>query len=606
MAISSIFLRLGQALIWCIVTINGKPTLCAAREIRMQSTTTTNTLRDLVRSFNDGSILLPQFQRDYVWKANKIRNLLDSLFHDLPIGGFYVWQPTGKRADPKSKAFGRVKLSGPSSVYLIDGQQRLTSLEAAFGLFSGEDKRGDELQCYLDLSVQQDERKRDTRLFVSRAGRKSTERRLSNGDPTLIEVKRFFDDEIDYQARNETENDLRGLSGWTSQRVTNAMARYDKAYKMLSQHVPYTTVRDVTDDEAVDIFRRLNKGGTALREGDVQAAELARGPAVAVLKKMREFVLEPVPQRLGFGFSFAFRALVVFHQGSAQFKTLRPDWINAPGPHKRTLSESWQAAQKALTQGLKFIDDHMKWSRRALVPSSNAVIVLAFALDKMRAAAPAPDVAQMYRRWLCLTALRGVFQGSVESTIGRFLRGVRDSRSNPALALVSTLTRNEARAIQAEELTQRAQLWGPATQVFYSWLARRDARDWKTSESLDSLARANFKLPEGDLTVHHIFPRSIAAKVLGNPSDANCLANFAIISRHSNSEFGNKLPEDVLNNLDATEREYASLQFFSSDAGDRLDSRRYEEFRRWRAGQLADAFNEDLGIGFRNTRARAA
>ena len=45
----------------------------------MRTETTTCPLRDLVFGFNRGAILLPQFQRDYVWRPAKIRNLLDSL-----------------------------------------------------------------------------------------------------------------------------------------------------------------------------------------------------------------------------------------------------------------------------------------------------------------------------------------------------------------------------------------------------------------------------------------------------------------------------------------------------------------------------------------------
>ena len=130
----------------------------------MQSDTLPKPLRDLVKRFNTGAILLPQFQRDYVWTPRKIRNLLDSLLRQLPIGGFYLWQPTGKFVDQKPKAFKRQKITAAPSSYLIDGQQRLTSLEAAFGLFSGEDKRGSELRCYLDLSRPAGERRRDTRV----------------------------------------------------------------------------------------------------------------------------------------------------------------------------------------------------------------------------------------------------------------------------------------------------------------------------------------------------------------------------------------------------------------------------------------------------------
>jgi hypothetical protein len=562
----------------------------------MQSDTVPKSLRDLVRGFNTGSILLPQFQRDYVWTPRKIRNLLDSLLNDLPIGGFYLWQATGKFIDQKPKAYRRQRTFAAASAYLIDGQQRLTSLEAAFGLFSGEDKRGAELRCYLDLSREPGERRRDTRLFVSYAGKKSIARRIDKGDPTLVDIKRFYEEKVDHQQRVDLEAELRKLPGWSSGRVAKAMERYDRAYKMLDQRVPCTTVQDVTDDEAVEIFNRLNKGGNALREGDVRAAELARGHAVNVLKKMRDFVAEERPRRLGFGFSFAFRALVVFHRGSAQFSALAPEWINTTGPHKRSLSDSWATVHKSLDRALKFVDEKMGWSRRAFIPSNNAIIVLAFALDKASSVTPSPLADQRYRSWLCLTALRGVFQGSVETTINRFVRAVRETTAHPSAALLNALTRNEARRIQPEELTQYAQLWGPATQILHVWLVRNKAKDWLNGESIDSLARAhNVGLPGGDLTVHHIFPRAAAAKKFVNPKDANCLANFAIISRESNSQLKDRDPEDALELLTPKQRETTAVQFFSSEAGDRLKSKNYEDFRQWRAQKLADAFNVEFG-----------
>jgi len=366
---------------------------------------------------------------------------------------------------------------------------------------------------------------------------------------------------------------------------------------MLDQRVPCTTVHDVTDDEAVEIFNRLNKGGNALREGDVRAAELARGPAVTVLKKMRDFVAEERPRRLGFGFSFAFRALVVFHRGSAQFSSLPPEWINTPGPHKRSLSASWDTVHSSLDRALKFIDEKMGWSRRALVPSTNAIIVLAFALDKARGMPSSPGADRKFSSWLCLTALRGIFQGSVETTINRFVRSVRDSTAHPSTALVNALTKNEARQIKSEELTQYAQLWGPATQILHAWLVRRKARDWLNGETIDALARANdVGVPGGDLTVHHIFPRAAAARKFANPKDANCLANFAIISRESNAHIGDQDPEVALELLTPSQREYASVQFFSAEAGDRLKSENYEKFREWRTQKLGDAFNEEFRV----------
>jgi hypothetical protein len=560
----------------------------------MKFETPTRRLRDLLEEFTHGAILLPQFQRNYVWTSKKIRNLLDSLLKGFPIGGFYIWRPNpGTKTDPKPKAYGE-KITVPFQGYLIDGQQRLTSLEAAYGLFAGEDKGGAELRCYLDLAAD-DDAPRVTRIFVSHAGNQTVAYRWDINDPTLIALKSLYDG-LNQDLRAQTRDNLRLLPGWDPKSVDKALERFDAACQMLNQGVPVTTVSDADDKEAIEVFRRLNKGGTALTQGDVHAAELARGPAVKVLKRMREFVSGERPQRLGFGFSFAFRALVVFHRENARFSTLPPAWINDQGPHGRQLADSWHAANLALGEALSFVDKSMGWSLPGLLPSANAVVVLAAALDKARLQADT-HAEQLYRRWLCLTALRGAFQGSVETTINRFLRAIRKSKNYPAKALVDALTKDQSRKIHRDEFKKPAQPWGPPTQVMLAWLVARKAKDWRTNDLVDVLARAASKsLPAGDLTVHHLFPRAVLASFLEDPDEANSPANYGLLSRSTNSEFGDKLPGEVWGMLTPDQRNLAALQLFDEGAGDRLEPDNYKDFCEWRATQLAESINDWLGI----------
>ena len=366
---------------------------------------------------------------------------------------------------------------------------------------------------------------------------------------------------------------------------------------MLNQPVPCTTVSDVSDTEAVEIFSRLNKGGTALSQGDVEAAKLARGRAVDVLKRMRAFVSGERPKSMGFGFSFAFRALVVFHRANAQFSRLQPDWVDESGPYRRSLADSWRAAEQALDRALSFVDEEMGWSRRALLPSANAMIVLALAFDKAGCRFDA-DTKQLYQRWLCLTALRSVFQGSVETTINRFCRAIRDSRGSLAKSLLNALKRDERRKIRTDDLNVYARPWGPETQVMHAWLVSHGAKDWLSADPIDTLARnAESSLPRGDLTVHHIFSRNVLQDLNDDPDYPNCPPNYALLSRGSNSEFGDKPADEVWHMLTPKQRELADAQFFGEDAGDRLKPDHYDDFCDWRAAKLAEAINDWLGIG---------
>lgn len=561
----------------------------------MKFQTTTRSLRELVREFHAGNILLPQFQRDYIWKVKNILNLLDSLLKGFPIGGFYLWRPTNGTFDAKPKGLGRNCIGPVFEGYLIDGQQRLTSLETAFGLFAGEDKRGEELRCYLDLAASDTDRSRDTRLFVSSARNKSVSRRLEKADSTLVPISQLFDGE-NYELHKRTEESLRQIPGWDVKRVDCAMSRLTQACGMLDQQIPCTTISDVNDNEAVEVFSRLNKGGRSLKQGDVRAAELARAHAVDVLKRMRDFASGQRPQRLGFGFSFAFRALVVFHRESAQFKTLKHDWIESSGPHGRSLSESWKACELAIGKALLFVDERMGWANRALLPSANAVIILAAALDKVEFKITSSD-EQSYRRWLCLTALRKVFQGSVETTINRFYRAIRDAKREVPKALLKALTRDEGRRLRSDEFQGYAQPWGPPTQVIHAWLVGQGAKDWLNGESIDTLPRGGGRHLAGcNLTVHHIFPRRVVADLAENPDDANCPANYSLLSQSTNSEFGDKQPDEVFTVLTPEQRKLAAVQFFGDAAGDRLRSDRYHEFLEWRAARLAESINDWLGL----------
>ncbi len=79
-----------------------------------------NTLLNWIES---GEIAIPEIQRPFVWKASKVRDLIDSLYRDFPIGYLIIWQ------NPNVKLKGGETSIGKKVI--IDGQQRLTALSAA-------------------------------------------------------------------------------------------------------------------------------------------------------------------------------------------------------------------------------------------------------------------------------------------------------------------------------------------------------------------------------------------------------------------------------------------------------------------------------------------
>lgn len=81
------------------------------------------TVNTLLSWIDEGSIAIPEIQRPFVWKATKVRDLIDSLYRDFPIGYLIIWQ----NPDVKLKG-GQISVG---KKVIIDGQQRLTALSAA-------------------------------------------------------------------------------------------------------------------------------------------------------------------------------------------------------------------------------------------------------------------------------------------------------------------------------------------------------------------------------------------------------------------------------------------------------------------------------------------
>jgi uncharacterized protein with ParB-like and HNH nuclease domain len=79
---------------------------------------------DLIKDIRQGDLILPEFQRGYVWDRNQVRSYLNSLYRNYPTGSFLIWKtPT----PPKVR--GEISNDEMKSYRLIlDGQQRLTSV----------------------------------------------------------------------------------------------------------------------------------------------------------------------------------------------------------------------------------------------------------------------------------------------------------------------------------------------------------------------------------------------------------------------------------------------------------------------------------------------
>ena len=99
----------------------------------MENTTETN-LKTLVELVQKNELLLPDFQRGFVWDIETQKRLVASVLAKMPLGSILVLE--ANKNDYGYRLIGRKdspKLFGNSETYaLLDGQQRLTVLANVF------------------------------------------------------------------------------------------------------------------------------------------------------------------------------------------------------------------------------------------------------------------------------------------------------------------------------------------------------------------------------------------------------------------------------------------------------------------------------------------
>ena len=83
---------------------------------------------NILKDVQTGKIGLPDLQRPFVWKNDKVRQLLDSMFRGYPIGYIMLWESPADYSEKKSSIGTNSKTYEAPKELVIDGQQRLTAL----------------------------------------------------------------------------------------------------------------------------------------------------------------------------------------------------------------------------------------------------------------------------------------------------------------------------------------------------------------------------------------------------------------------------------------------------------------------------------------------
>lgn len=540
---------------------------------------------ELVQRFESGEIRLPIMQREYVWKASKVVNLLDSLYRGWPIGSFYVWQT--RDAYPAKDKFGKTLLQLPMDGFygfLLDGQQRLTSLSLAIrGDADGElPHRG-----FFDL---------ENERFYLGAMKKTITKRIEREDPLIVPLSEIVaalptQREQRLKVIEGVIQDLPSHSNFNDNTRMNYRQRLNRIMTMFDRKVLCEEFRDDQEAHAFDLFSRLNKGGTSLSAGDVEAARLASASTKGIVQPMREMVSQPYIRALGINFVFLLRSLVTVHRGNCSFSKLPRGWADDTGE----IEASWKKTEQGLRGVVRFVGDELGWTTRRWLPSTMALIPPLYMLAESGSAKFSKRNGEFVKLYLLVSGLRSLFRGAPETAVNSYVNAIRNnSQGDAARALYDRIPKNRRYPIQRNDVLGTSGQYSPLMQTYLAYLYTTDVKSWPSGRSLrDVLHDA---LLDDPLAVHHIFPKKFMLDRDFPVDRLNTVANYAIISQADNAELGDRDPFDVWRELKANQRQGASVQLCFIAKEELLQYKAYDEFIDFRAEKLAERLNKFVGL----------
>ena len=216
----------------------------------------------LLDAIKDKEIVVPEFQREYVWSLDQAKELLSSLFQEYPTGSILVWE-TNNPPEIKNDAVVRREGMGWIKV-LLDGQQRLTTLYLLI--------KGEIPPYYKESEITHDPR----HLFFNlKTAEFNYYQKQKMGDsPFWKSVVSCFNEEFDAftlieSLQLEDAKEKLEVGGIVNKNLVRLRAITDIDYFM--QSVP----QGLDIDKAIDIFDRVNSMGTKLTEAELVLTHIA-------------------------------------------------------------------------------------------------------------------------------------------------------------------------------------------------------------------------------------------------------------------------------------------------------------------------------------------
>ncbi len=531
-------------------------------------------ISNILDKVDEHQLFVPAFQREYVWRRDDAKELIDSLIKEYPTGTMLLWE-TG--SPPELKGPHKYDAKQGAVRILLDGQQRVTTL---YMLIRGS------IPPYYTLP----EITHDTRgLYVNLETLELAyyQKQKMAKDPLWQNITDVFQSKV---SAFELGDQLTAAGKDAGTKVLKMLnENINAVHRIKDRDFPEQTIPvKATVREAINIFYKVNASGVALTDAELALAQISGyWPQARDLFKAKLALLE----KQGFVFRLDWLMYVLLgclHHAGSDMRKLHGE------ENKATLQDAWHRLD---TQVLDYVVNLMRSSayvdHTAEINSIYALVpIVVHCFDKKGSHLTDAEIKKLVK-WFYYAQIRARYTSQLPQKLDRDLRTIELS-NQPFDDLLQVIVEEGGRLeVMPYEFEGRA-IQHPLFGMVRWYLKSRGAVCFTTGVTLRQNMGKKYQLE-----LDHIFPYSrlkVAGYGHGNHVKyalAQEFTNRAILTQVANRTKATMEAEDYLADVATRFPKALELQCVPSDpklwAIDR-----YQDFLAARRELLATQLTEFL------------
>ena len=492
---------------------------------------------------------IPTFQRNVVWEKENVKKLWDSIYKFYPLGSILVWKTDLKLQNHRHIGGHEIIGDNFDTVeyqYLLDGQQRTTSLLTS--LYGGEieGREGFDPSIYIDLSITNedevdDESYKNRFLYWEEIDdRKGTlnrnirrKQKFNEGlIVKLLDIKQHFETIQQKIVNHPVVNQNYNHSYWMElRRVQQVLTNY---------RLSFIELKGIQVAEVCQIFERINQAGKPLDIFDIVVAKTFRPESVEkkgfylrdLIEEFRNTNNSKFLNISNFDYLQITAIIIRENIENSGIRNITPRYLNDIKTEQ--IENIWPQVKKAILKTFDFFENTLNIKGPQLLPYRYFYLTIAnYFYDNNK-----PNY-QFLKKYFWFNSIHRDDLLSNTTHIKNHIAFLNKEKKKESYQFNRFLIdKNNLRNASYSSK-------GRYSRAILSLFANKEPKDWKETDR--NVIVDNFFFSTDKPNLHHIFPTNYINNNPGqNKLNNNSLMNIAYITQSTNLNISDKNPLDYI------------------------------------------------------------